>query len=262
MKKRTLNIAICLLTVLFIALLNACGGPPASQATPVPSEEGKALFTATGCGSCHGANAQGIAGLGPALPGHSKEAVFRQVRSPPSKSMPAYDSKRLPDEELEKIVAFIQSLGPPEGAGEFAGSMTEAAHLRLALVAIGAGDIADAKAHLTDLIAAAEGELEEEAQEVLKLLEEGETHAAEHELEEILLQAQGSEWSEVQLHLVLALDALERDENDDAAAHIQDAISLASDAEQTRLKGLLADLKAGRAHDVEHELGEMVGLVE
>ena len=133
---------------------------PAISPTPIPRilivQQGQALFQASGCASCHGENGEGIEGLGPALPGHSPEAVVKQVREPRpapegSVQMPAYGTAQISDEELEQIVAWIESLGPPMGAGPFAGSIVEAAHLRLALISLEAGGVDDAAAHLQDL---------------------------------------------------------------------------------------------------------------
>jgi len=247
---------------------------PAPTATPVAEaheealeveviEEGKALFAAKGCAGCHGTEGQGIEGLGPALAGHSREVVFKQVRTPrqvppPGVQMPAFGPEQISDEELEKIAAFILSLGPPAGAGAFAATMTETAHLRLAAVAVEAGDLADAKAHVQELVATTEGEMQEKAQEILALLQRGERHEAEHELERLLLVAPGMELTEVQFHLVLALDALGRHDDADAAVHLEDAAGLATGDEQVRIQELLADLRTDKAHDVEHALEEMV----
>jgi mono/diheme cytochrome c family protein len=257
-------------------VLAACGATaaPAADAIDVPPpatvpaasavEEGKALLTDKGCASCHGANGEGVENLGPALPGHSREAVFDQVREPRqvpegSAQMPAFGVDQISDEELEKIVAFIQSLGPPMGAGPFAGSMTEAAHLRLTLVSLEAESVEDALAHLQELIASTEGETKEKAGEILGFLEEGDLHGAEHELESMLAQAEGPKLTAMQLHIVLTLDALQNQADDDEIGHLEDAIGVATGEEETRLEELLADFKAGKAHDAEHELEEMLG---
>lgn len=235
--------------------------PPARAPAASPVEEGKALLAAKGCASCHGANGEGVEDLGPALPGHSRDVVFSQVREPRQVpegrvQMPAFDTDQISDDELEKIVAFIESLGPPMGAGPFAGSMTEAAHLYLTLVSLEAGSVEDAVAHLQDLIASAEGETKEKAEEILGYLEEGDLHEAEHELEEMLAEAEGSELTTVQLYIVLTLYALENHADEDAIRHLENAINVTTGEEKSQLEEILADLKAGEAHDVEHELEE------
>lgn len=230
-------------------------------------KEGRALVAAKGCTGCHGANSEGLENLGPALAGHSREAVFKQVRSPREASprmvqMPPYNSEQITDEELDKMVAFIGSFGPPMGIGAFAGSMTEGAHLRLARAALESENLVDVQAHLQDLVAAAEGETERIAQQILDLLKAGDRHDAENELETMLAQAPGAELTIVQLHLVLALNAVERQDDDDAMRHLEDAIDVAGGDEQAQIEELLADLKAGKVHDLEHELGEMLGQPE
>jgi Tfp pilus assembly protein PilF len=174
--------------------------------------------------------------------------------------MPTYGPEQISDAELEEIIAWIQTLGPPMGAGPFAGSMMEAAHLRLALVSLQAGDLDDARAHLKDLDAMAEGETKDQAQEFLHLLEEGDLHEAEHGLEMILIEAEGNELTAVQLYIVLALNALQAHDDADAVRHLESAINVATGEEKARLEDLLTELKEGHAHDVGHELEEMLGL--
>lgn len=235
------------------------------DATLSDVQAGQALFEANGCIACHGANAEGVEGLGPALPGHSREMVFRQVREPrqapqDSIQMPAYSIEQISDEELEQIVAFIESLGPPMGLGPFAGSMTEAAHLRLALFSLQVEDVTSATAHLEDLAAIVEGEIKEQVEELLHLLESGDTAEAKHELETMLADAEGAELTTVQLYVLLALDALQAHEDESAIRYLEGAISVATGEEQAHLEKLLAELEAGHAHDVQHELQEMLGM--
>jgi hypothetical protein len=227
-------------------------------------EQGIALFQANGCAGCHGQAGEGIEGLGPSLPGHSREAVLKQVREPRavpegSVQMPAYGPEQISDEELEPIIAWIESLGPPMGAGPFAGSMTEAAHLRLALISLQAGGADDAAAHLHDLDETAEGEGGKQAQVILDLLEAGDLHEAEHQLEGILAEATGGELTEVQLYIVLALAALQAHNDEDAIRHLEDASGAATGEERETLVELLDQLRAGHAHDVQHDLERLLG---
>lgn len=241
---------------------------PALSPTPVPHEvmieQGIALFQANGCVSCHGQIGEGIEGLGPALPGHSREVVLKQVREPRaapegSVQMPGYGPEQISDEELDLIVAWIESLGPPMGAGPFAGSMTEAAHLRLALISLQAGAADDATAHLHDLVETFETEVGEQAQGILGLLEAGDLHEAEHQLEVMLAEAEGGELTEVQLHIVLARAALQGHHDEDAIRHLENASGAATGEERQTLVELLEQLRAGHAHDVQHELERLLG---
>ncbi|MCL7453079.1 MAG: cytochrome c [Anaerolineae bacterium] len=276
MKKRARFLGLSL--ILIGLMLAACGpsptptamptATPAVSPTPLPAEvmvvQGQTIYETAGCASCHGQDGEGLDGLGPALAGHSRAAVFQQVRDPRQVpegdvQMPAYGSDQLSDEDLEKIVAWIESLGPPMGAGPFVGSMTETAHLRLALISLQAEGVDDAVAHLEDLVATAEGETREQAQSILDLLEQGELHDAEHELEIMLAEAEGGDLTEVQLHIVLALNALQGHNDEDAVRHIENAVGVASGGEKVQLEALLEDLRAGEAHDVEHELERLLG---
>lgn len=273
MRKTGYPVRVLVFVSFVLSLALAACGAPAEPATPRPTsapatavsavDAGKALLTEKGCAACHGANGEGMENLGPALPGHSREAVFRQVREPRpapegSVQMPAFSQEQISDEELEQIVAFIESLGPPMGAGPFAGSMTETAHLRLALVSLEADSVEDARVHLQELLASAEGETREETEAILALLDAGELHEAEHELETMLAEAEGGELTPAQLHIILALDALQKHAAGDAIVHLENAIEAAEGDARVQLEQLLADLKAGEAHDVEHELEELL----
>ncbi len=66
------------------------------------------------------------------------------------------------------------------------GLAMEDLHLQLALVSIGAEDAADAKHHLDYYIDTVTGHDKEHAEEALELLEQGNFHDAEHEVEELL----------------------------------------------------------------------------
>jgi len=119
--------------------------------------------------------------------------------------------------------------------------------------------VEDALAHLQDLIASTEGETREKADEIRGFLEEGELHEAEHELEEMLAEAEAGELTTVQLHIVLALAAVQDRAEDDAIGHLENAISVATGDEKAQLEQVLADLKAGEVHDMAHELEELLG---
>jgi ubiquinol-cytochrome c reductase cytochrome c subunit len=92
------------------------GTPPVSYA-PEQVAEGRALFV-EGCSTCHGLNAEGIAGVAPDLRGVGAQAADFYVstgRMPldkpgdqPLRSHPAYSQ-----EEIDALVAYIGSLGGP-----------------------------------------------------------------------------------------------------------------------------------------------------
>ncbi len=59
-------------------------------------------------------------------------------------------------------------------------------HLQLALTSIGGHNLADARHHVEHFIALVTGDEKAAAEEVIDLLEQGNTHDAEHEVEELL----------------------------------------------------------------------------
>lgn len=69
---------------------------------------GQALFFSYGCASCHGLKGEGQA-VGKKIRGDSANRISRQVRQGP-KTMPAFDTSALPDADLEKLIAFLQSI--------------------------------------------------------------------------------------------------------------------------------------------------------
>lgn len=180
-------------------------------------EEGKRLFAEKACAACHGPEAQGTEG-GPALPGHTPEQIRRQVREPLGK-MPPFTEEQVSEAELEQIIAFITTLAP-SGAmhmHEYEMSTPVQAHLRMAVISLESDNADDAKHHVEHAIAVAEGEQAKAVQEVLDGLSGGDVHAVQHELEEILAEAHAVEGKTLgQLHLELALSAVEARDIDDA----------------------------------------------
>ena len=86
---------------------------PTAIPTPGPRGEeavaaGKALFSDKGCAFCHGADGAGTAQV-PALVYRSRDAVLNQVRGG-GFHMPAFGTDKVSDEDLDKIVAFLESL--------------------------------------------------------------------------------------------------------------------------------------------------------
>jgi mono/diheme cytochrome c family protein len=83
--------------------------------------EGKQVFTANGCGSCHtlaAANATGVVGpnLDEALPGKSESYIQESIVDPNAKIAPGYSAGIMPptfgsslsSAELKALVAFLQ----------------------------------------------------------------------------------------------------------------------------------------------------------
>ncbi len=278
----TRHLAIPGLALLVIAGLSGCGAaatptplPPTSTplpptapptATPVPptatpalepAAEGKAIFAQQGCAACHGEEAEGT-DIAPSLPGHSRDAVIRAVRNPRG-TMPSYDPDQLSDAELEQIVAFIASLGPVREAPALEASVVESAHLQMALAAVEMDDAGDATHHIQDLLRVAGEEAREAGEAILVLLQAGELHDAEHEIEELVEPAPSAE-ALAKLHLQASLTAVQSDDTADARHHLQHFVDAAAPNEQATAQAALEWLEKGDLHEAAHEIEELLAV--
>jgi mono/diheme cytochrome c family protein len=85
----------------------------AQDAPPGDAVEGKRLYLAVGCFTCHGRSGQGGAVNGP-VPALAKTAMpfdgFKGQLRQPADEMPAYSEKVMTDRQIADIYAFVQSL--------------------------------------------------------------------------------------------------------------------------------------------------------
>ena len=81
---------------------------PSGALTGDPVQDGRILFFANGCASCHGLQGQGGA-VGKDLATSNSEEISQEVRKGP-KTMPAFESGVLSDSDLEKLIAFLESV--------------------------------------------------------------------------------------------------------------------------------------------------------
>jgi mono/diheme cytochrome c family protein len=88
----------------------------AQDAPPGDPVEGKRLYLAVGCFTCHGRSGQGGAMNGPA-PILAKTAMpfdgFKGQLRRPVNEMPAYSEQVMTDKQVADIYAFVQSLPGP-----------------------------------------------------------------------------------------------------------------------------------------------------
>jgi len=111
------------MAILVIALFIA-GAQARPQAKVPPGENvkgnvenGKRLFTNSGCYECHGREGQGSRYSGPRLsPDPIALPAFRAYIRAPKGQMPPYTGKVLTDAELADIHAFLESLPAPPAA--------------------------------------------------------------------------------------------------------------------------------------------------
>ncbi|HEU4760277.1 MAG TPA: cytochrome c [Dehalococcoidia bacterium] len=81
---------------------------PSLASTGDPAQDGRILFFRYGCASCHGLKGQGSS-VGKDISDASEQRISRQVRAGP-KAMPSFDTSVLPDSDLQKLIAFLNSI--------------------------------------------------------------------------------------------------------------------------------------------------------
>ena len=82
---------------------------PRLAQTGDPVQDGRVLFFGYGCASCHGFQGQGAI-VGKDLGNSDAEEISEEVRKGP-KTMPSFDATLLPDSDLQKLIAFLRSIG-------------------------------------------------------------------------------------------------------------------------------------------------------
>ena len=230
---------------------------PTSIAPEDSGEDGHQLFINKGCASCHGQEAQGT-NIAPGLPGHTAEMIRRQVRSPIG-VMPRFTTEVLSDEELEKIIAFIDGLEGEHAHVPPADVTQEVAlHHWMALLALKVDDIPEATHHVGHIIDLVTGDHLHEMEEVLTMLQEGHLHDAEHAIEGMLAGTAVTDLTLGVVHLELALGSLRSDDVDDAIHHIRHFLESASDHEKEATEEILGLLQANDPHEAEHKLESLM----
>jgi mono/diheme cytochrome c family protein len=98
------------------ALMGFQPGARAQDAPPGDPVEGKRLYLAVGCFTCHGRSGQGGNMNGPA-PILAKTAMpfdgFKGQLRRPVNDMPAYSEQVMTDKQIADIYAFVESLPGP-----------------------------------------------------------------------------------------------------------------------------------------------------
>jgi mono/diheme cytochrome c family protein len=116
MQNRGVLAAIASAGLVAAALAGFTGMARAQDAPPGDAIEGKRLYLAVGCFTCHGRSGQGGAMNGPAPVLAKTQMPFEgfkgQLRSPVN-DMPAYSEKVMTDKQVADIYAFVESLPGP-----------------------------------------------------------------------------------------------------------------------------------------------------
>ena len=224
------------------------------------AKEGFEVYRTVGCASCHGA--QGEGGVGPALAGHTPEQVRQQVRNPVG-NMPPFSREQLSDEDLEKIVAFVQSLGGASEAHEHGSEELTPIHVHhlMTLMALEDRNVEDAEHHLQHAISLAEDEAQKQKLMALSdKLKAGEFHEVEHELQEILgaIQPEG-DTSLVRLQARLALELLEQEDIPATRHAVGHLVEVATGAQKELAEDVIKRLDEGDVDGAAAHLRELLG---
>lgn len=251
-------------------LLAACGGPegtpPAPAPAPVtpapapvtPAVTGSQLYVDKGCAVCHGQNAEGTS-IAPSLSGHNAEQVKRQVRNPLG-TMPRSSPDQVSDDELGKIIDFIESLSPvAEHVEPVAMEDALVMHHWMALSALEADNPDEAEHHVSHIIEfVTDAEHKAQMEDILKAIQAGDYHDASHETEEMLVTKAEPELAMKTMHLQLALASIGSENGENAKHHIEHFIDLVTGLEKEQAQEIIDLLEQGNFHDAEHEVGEML----
>lgn len=113
--------AILLLVCSSAQTQTTASAPQADNAPAGNVQNGKRIFEAQACKSCHGSQTQGASSEEDAAPRIAPTRLSQRlfsgfVRNPIGK-MPPYPSSSVSDAELADLYAFLQSLAPPVKAG-------------------------------------------------------------------------------------------------------------------------------------------------
>lgn len=113
----TIAVAIVLLVVGLPAGAQTAAKSALSEGASGNVQNGKQLYTNSGCYQCHGREGQGSGVLGPRIgPPPILLGGFTEYIRQPRGQMPPYTSKVLSDAELGDIYAFLKSIPQPPPA--------------------------------------------------------------------------------------------------------------------------------------------------
>lgn len=254
-------------------LIAACGGSedtpaavptstdtPTAVALPTPESEGERLFTANGCGACHGAMAEGSP-MAPALAGHTAGQVKRQARAPLG-LMPVFPPSKISNAELGQIAEYIESL---EGdhlhmrPANLAEALSQ--HHWMALVALEDDSPDEAIHHIDHIIDQVTGQHLAQMEEAKAETEDGNLHEAIHIIENMLAGVQVDDLTPSEMHASLARSSALIDDIDGAMHHLDHIVErLSGDlAFENRVAEIRNLLESGDISEAAHELEELTG---
>ena len=224
-------------------------------------ERGRAVYKQVGCAACHGEDGSGTV-IAPGLPGHNELQIRRQVRAPIG-VMPVFGRETLTKEDLDALVAYVDSLTGDHAHGmatDIPLAEQSLAHHRMALTAFQADNVDEAEHHIEHLIGILDGQHLALMQEALSITQVGDYHDAQHLIEGMLSDVQPPDESFATLHLKLGLSGLRVTERGEATHHLEHAAVVAEGDELAEINEILVLLAGDEKHEAEEQLSALLGL--
>ena len=180
--------------------------------------------------------------------------------------MPALGPEQLSNEELDLLVAYIESLESDGGHMEPSAVPLDAEvamHHWMALAALADDDEDEATHHVGHVIEIVEDDEHRHRMEaVLVSIEAGAHHDAEHEIEEMLTGIAEPALSTGELQLQLALTAVLIGDAPEAIHHLEHFTVDADEHERETAQGLLEQIDAGALEATEQGIIELLESIE
>jgi thioredoxin-like negative regulator of GroEL len=170
--------------------------------------------------------------------------------------MPRFGPEKISDEELEMIADYIESLAPvAEHQEPLAMEDALVVHHWMAFYALDSGNKAEAEHHVSHILElVTDPEHKAQMEEALGRLRAGDLHDASHAIENMLAGKAAPELPLENMHLQLALTALETRDVEEAKHHLQHFVDLATGDEKAQGEKAIGLLEQGNIHDAEHEV--------
>jgi hypothetical protein len=218
--------------------------------------QGKALFAALGCSTCHGENAQGT-DLAPSLTRRSAVQIQRQVHAP-LRNMPEFSPDELDPRDLEALIAFLANLDVNRVDESGAVVHLEEVFLYqwMAMVALENGNLEDAKHYLQRAISQLDATELGSVQPVLAdLIAQYDAYVSESGTS----QEAPPELTLTEFHLRLALNALQISDIEQARHQMGHYTILESDRIQKEVgEEILRLLANGELETAENVLTDLI----
>lgn len=183
-------------------------------------ETGHSIYLEKGCNECHGLNSEGN-DIGPALAGHTREDVYRQLRAPVG-IMPPFGSDEINFREVEFLVAYVVNLPINEDRnmndahshthGTFRLGHVVVYHHWYALYALQENNTGEAIHHVSHIIEFTEGPHQVEMQAILEQIVDGDLDTAELAIADMLFGIIPPETPQYQDYVRIALVMIQLDQ--------------------------------------------------